>query len=68
MVPSPSHAKLSACAQPIKAATMRHGSTLNSSIGAILNHIMKSMTDKFSSKNALQHVVMGSRKDISVKS
>ena len=53
MVLSPSHAKLSAYAQPIKAATTRHGSTWISSIGAALSHIMKSMTDEFSSKNVL---------------
>ena len=40
---------LSPFAPPIKAAT-RHGSTLNSSIGAALNHIMKNMTDGFSSE------------------
>ena len=34
-VRSPSHAKLSACVQPIKVAIMRHGSTWNSSIGAV---------------------------------
>ena len=65
---SPSHRKLQACARPIKAATTRHGSTLNSSIGAAPNHIMKNMTDEFSSKNVLRHVITGSRKDASVKS
>ena len=38
----------SACARPIKAATTRHGSTSNSSIGAVLNHITKDMIDEFS--------------------
>ena len=41
MVRSPSHAKLSACVQPIKVAIMRHGSTWISSIGTIPNHITK---------------------------
>ena len=59
MVLPPSHAKLSACVQPIKAAIMRHGSIWISSIGAALNHIMKSMTDEFSSRNVRRHVPMG---------
>ena len=37
------------CARPIKAATTRHGSTSNSSIGAALNHITKDTIDEFSS-------------------
>ena len=41
---------------------------LNSSIGAALNHLIKNMTDEFSSKNVLRHVIMGSRKDPLVKS
>ena len=65
---SPSHVKLSACDQPIKAATTRHGSTLKSSIDAALNHRMTSMTDELSSKNVLRHTITGSRKDASVKS
>ena len=65
---SPSHIELQACARPIKAATTRHGSTMTSSIGAAFNHITKSMTDEFSSKNVLRHVIMGSRKNVSVKS
>ena len=68
MVLSASHAKLWACVQPIEAATTRHGSTWNSSIGAVLNHITKNMTDELYSKSVLQHVPMGSRKGVSVKS
>ena len=59
MVLSPSHAKLSACVQSIEAAIMRHGSIWISSIGAAVNHIMKSMTDEFSSRNVRRHVPMG---------
>ena len=62
MVHSPSHAKLSACVQPIKAATMRHGSTWTSSIGAVPNHITKNQTDEFYSKSVLWHVPKGNRK------
>ena len=62
VVLSPSHAKLSACVQPIKAATMRHGSTWISSIGATPNHTTKNLTDEFCSKSVLRHVLLGSRK------
>ena len=55
-VPSPSHAKLSACVQPIEAAIMRHGSTWISSIGAIPHHITKNLTDEFYSKSVLRHI------------
>ena len=68
MVLSLSHAKLSACVQPIKAATTGHGSTWNSSIGAVPNHITKNMTDEFYSKSVLRHVPKGNRKSVSVKS
>ena len=37
-VPSPSYIKLNVCAQTIEVATRRDCSTLNSSIGAALNH------------------------------
>ena len=67
MVLSPSQAKLSACVQPIKAATMRHGSTWISSIGAIPNHITKNLTDELYSNSVLRHVPVGSRKGVSVK-
>ena len=43
----PSHIKLLACARPIKAATTRHGSTSNSSIGAAFNHTTKGTIDEF---------------------
>ena len=62
MVLSPTHAKLSACVQPIKAATMRHGSTWISSIGAIPNHITRNATDGFYSKSVLWHVPHGQQK------
>ena len=39
---SPSHAKLSACVQSIKAATMKHGSTWISSTGEKVSHNVKS--------------------------
>ena len=65
MVLSPSHAKLSACVQPIKAAIMRHGSTWISSIGAIPGHITKNLTDEFNSKSVLHHIITGSRKGTS---
>ena len=42
------HMKLWACARPIKAATMRHGVTTTSSIGAAHNHIMTDRIDEFS--------------------
>ena len=58
MVPPPFHTKLSACAQPIKAATTRHGYP-------VLNHIMKNMTNELFSKSVLRHVPMGSRKGAS---
>ena len=61
MVLSPSHAKLSACVQAIKAVTTRHGSTWISSIGPVTNHITKNLTDEFYSKSVLRHVPMGSR-------
>ena len=64
--------KLSACVLPIKAAIMRDGSTWISSIGAAPNHITGNLTDEFSSRNVrryvLQQAIMGSRKDVSVKS
>ena len=68
MALSLSHAKLSACVQPIKAVTTRHGSTWISSIGAVPDHIAKNMTDEFYSKSVPRHVLMGSRKGVSVKS
>ena len=68
MVLSSSHAKLSACVQPIKAATTRHGSTWISSIGPVTNHNTKNLTDDFYSKSVLRHVPMGSRNGVSVKS
>ena len=55
-------AKISACVQPINAATTRHGSTWNSSIGAVPNHITKNMTDEFYSKNVLRHVLWAAEK------
>ena len=42
MVLSPSHAKLSACVQSIKAATMKHGSSWISSTGEKVSHNRKS--------------------------
>ena len=42
MVFSPSHAKLSACVQSMKAATMKHGSTWTSSTGEKASHNVKS--------------------------
>ena len=57
---SPSHAKLSACVQPIKVAIMRHGSTWISSIGATPNHITKNLTDE------LCHFTKGRRRGGSV--
>ena len=65
MVLSPSHAKLSACVQPIKAAIMRHGSTWKSSIGAILDHITENLTDEFYSKSVVHHIITSSRKGAS---
>ena len=62
------HGALSACVQPIKAATTTHGSTFISSVGAVPNHITKNMTDEPHSKSVLRHVPVGSRKGVSVKS
>ena len=49
-VRSPSHAKLSACVQPIKVAML---------IGAVPNHITKNLTDEFHSKCVLRHLSKG---------
>ena len=57
----PSLAKLLAYVHLIKVAITRHGSTWISSIGAALNHSMKSMTDEFSSKSVLCHLTKGRR-------
>ena len=65
MVLSPSHAKLSAHVQPIKAAIMRHGSTWISSIGAIPTHITKNLTAEFHSKNVLRRTSTASGKGAS---
>ena len=54
--------------QPIKAAIMRHGSTWNSSIGAVLNHIMKNMTDEFYSRSVLRHHGQQNRRSSEVMS
>ena len=63
---SPSHAKLSACARPIKAATTRHGFTSTSSIGAAHNHMMTDRIDEFSCKNVLRRTTTASRKGASM--
>ena len=47
MMLSPSHAKSSACVQPIKAAIMRHASTWTLSIGAISDHITKKAQQRY---------------------
>ena len=68
MVLSPSHAKLSACVQSIKAATTRHGSTWISSTGATLGHSNVNMIETFPSKSALRRVSTASRKSESATS
>ena len=61
MVLSAYHAKLSACVQPMKAATIRHDSTLISSLGAISNLLRKNLTDEFNSKSVLRRTSIDSR-------
>ena len=65
---SPSHEELLACDQLIKVAIMRHGSIWISSTGATLGKRKVNTFDTFPSKNVLRHVIMGNRKDVSVKS
>ena len=68
MVHSQSHEELLACDQLIKVAIMRHGSIWISSTGATLGNRKVNTVHTFPSKNVLRHIIMGNRKDVSVKS